>query len=124
MWVTLKGHDLFSLECRETDSDWYTILNLILLFYYFFNSNYLTFQRILIQFKALDIEYESVSCRWDGLTVHDGKTTKHPRLMLHCGQDLPLTFISSGRWSLWVFTSDKSISQKGFLFQFKAIKKR
>ncbi|XP_066288210.1 low-density lipoprotein receptor-related protein 12-like isoform X2 [Branchiostoma lanceolatum] len=76
-------------------------------------------QRIVIVFKALDIE-DHGQCSYDYLRIRDGAGTTAASLAKVCGHTLPPSVTSSGNNVLIIFRSDASVVGKGFNIEWSA----
>ncbi|XP_066288209.1 CUB domain-containing protein 2-like isoform X1 [Branchiostoma lanceolatum] len=76
-------------------------------------------QRIVIVFKALDIE-DHGQCSYDYLRIRDGAGTTAASLAKVCGHTLPPSVTSSGNNVLIIFRSDYSVGGEGFDIEWSA----
>ena len=65
---------------------------------------------------------DSSSCRWDYVIIRDGSNNEGGNLIgKFCGSKIPSKIVSPGN-KLWIkFSSDGSITKKGFTATYKAI---
>ena len=67
-----------------------------------------------LEFKDFHLEEDDISCRYDSLTIFDGKTDSDIQLEKLCGQRLPAAVVSTGRDMYLKFKSDTNTNSKGF----------
>ena len=72
-----------------------------------------TKQNIKLTFEAFGVEPHS-SCIYDKVTVFDGQEGNNTMMGTFCGDDIPPTLFSSSAQMVVKFTSDYSMSYKGF----------
>ncbi|KAJ8376962.1 hypothetical protein SKAU_G00075420 [Synaphobranchus kaupii] len=69
----------------------------------------------IVEFNVLSVDIEDdISCYYDSLVVRDGETNLSPLLANICGRELPGPLHSSGDSMFLRFTSDSSVSGRGF----------
>ncbi|CAH1267266.1 CUZD1 [Branchiostoma lanceolatum] len=76
-------------------------------------------KRIVIVFKALDIEHHG-ACSYDYLQIHDEAYMTAASLAKVCGNTLPPSVTSSGNNVLLIFRSDRSVGGVGFDIEWSA----
>ncbi|XP_028390643.1 uncharacterized protein LOC114515559 [Dendronephthya gigantea] len=72
---------------------------------------------ILVQFLFFSLEIDS-SCRHDYLDVYDGNSMNAEKLGRFCGEQLPRQLFSSGSKLFFVFHTDSSVQEQGFVLDY------
>ncbi len=77
-------------------------------------------ERILIYFTTFDLEDHS-QCSFDSVNIFDGQNSNASLLSKRCGSSLPQPVNSSGRYIYMQFTSDGSVTKKGFVAHYRTL---
>lgn len=72
--------------------------------------------KVNLQFQSMDLELN-----WDYLTVYDGPSTADSVLLTATGNQIPASFLSTGREVLIRFRSDCAISGQGFVLNWNMV---
>ncbi|CAL1537018.1 unnamed protein product [Lymnaea stagnalis] len=78
--------------------------------------------KVELIFRAFNLEYQK-DCEYDSVTVYDGFNDSAPVLGMFCGNKLPGPKVSESSSLLVRFTTDNTIQEKGFSFEFKKVMK-
>ncbi|XP_022795753.1 bone morphogenetic protein 1-like [Stylophora pistillata] len=76
--------------------------------------------KVLIYFTELELE-DCSSCSCDSVEIYDGTDQYSTRLSKSCGSSLPVPAYSTGRNIFLKFTSDISVTRRGFVAHYRVL---
>ncbi|XP_065344562.1 cubilin [Cloeon dipterum] len=75
-------------------------------------------ERIKVTFADVKIE-TTENCNFDYLELRDGSSESSPLVSKICGTDIPAAFVSNGNELLFIFHTDQSKTERGFLIKYE-----
>jgi len=76
-------------------------------------------QLVRLSFTSFAVEAED-ACGYDVVRVYDGDSTGAAEVLTHCGSNVPSDVVSSGNVLYVKFTSDDSVTEAGFIAEYRA----